>query len=296
MPAAPESEIGTTAQLPGDSCIADRFRSQHCLSAKPRFFLSKADIYLLRLASMDLRLVLRVFGIKSEMDAPVKEKRLTALEMVGNKIAGDEDPDAVVDDLDLELSKRHSGPVARILSTQVAEVPGASSAAASAQTDGGFLALTNVQVERVGLAMGNNTAADVTHIETAIVRARGFQDASANSVGKALEVLRGSTAGVCGEDSGPSGRVPQSLSLSLASRPGRVAGVREPIAAANNGARLFHVLFGPAHKDAVWTANQPMSRANLYKGHVSLWTSVLGPLCVNATCRPEPSALIDGLI
>lgn len=50
------------------------------------------------------------------------------------------------------------------------------------------------------------------------------------------------------------------------------------------------------HKDALRKANQPMSRADLDREHVSFWTSVLGPLYNRESYRPEPPALIDGMM
>eukprot|EP00170_Pyropia_yezoensis_P003454 contig_14409_g3461 len=57
-----------------------------------------AELYLGRRSSMELRLVLRVLGIKGKMRAPVKDKRALALQAMQEQNLGDADLEIMVDD------------------------------------------------------------------------------------------------------------------------------------------------------------------------------------------------------
>eukprot|EP00170_Pyropia_yezoensis_P001431 contig_6298_g1435 len=61
------------------------------------FDLALAELYLGRRSSMELRLVLRVLGIKGKMRAPVKDKRALALQAMQQQILGDMDLEIMLD-------------------------------------------------------------------------------------------------------------------------------------------------------------------------------------------------------
>lgn len=295
-PTAPANEAAATTGLPGIPALPVDSGPDTLPAPRPGFDFAKAELYLSRLSSMDLRQVLRVLRIKGKMGAPVKEKRSSALEMMRARDMGDEEVEAWVDDLDIESASAHSGLAPRTLSSLLTVVPATSSPAPPPTADGAVPAVSNGQSGRDGLAVGTRWAADTASSSMAIGGASGAQGGSANPLGRPPRIPRGSTTGIRGANPGPSRRASQSPSVPAAAEPGRAAGAREPEFTANDVARLFHVVCDPMHKDALRKANQPMSRADLDREHVSLWTSVLGPLYNRESYRPEPPALIDGMM
>ncbi|KAK1869304.1 hypothetical protein I4F81_011782 [Pyropia yezoensis] len=116
-PTAPANEAPATTGLPGIPALPVDSGPDTLPAPRPGFDFAKAELYLSRLSSMDLRQVLRVLRIKGKMGAPVKEKRSSALEMMRARDMGDEEVEALVDDLDIESASAHSGLAPRTLSS-----------------------------------------------------------------------------------------------------------------------------------------------------------------------------------
>lgn len=123
---------------------------------------------------------------------------------------GDEEVEALEDDLDLDSASAQSGLAARTLTSLLMVVPGASSSAAPPSAEGAEPAVSNGHGGPDGHAVRISTVADTAPGSTAIGEASGAQGGSANLVGRPRQAPRGSTAGAGGASPGPSGAASQS--------------------------------------------------------------------------------------
>lgn len=258
------------------------------------FDLAPAELYLGRRSSMELRLVLPVLGIKGKMRAPVKDKRALALQVMQQQNLGDADLEIMVDDAAMMSGKGGATLMEGSLRRVLHAVPGGSLSAPNPRIDIGFLGS--------GVLLGRPAVPDRSTLPTGQgIDASGSTagagiGATNRVIGATVDAPRGSTESSGGGRSGPGeGATQDPIPLATPPQP-HSTGAREADFSANDVARLFHVLSDPANGDALRRAYQPLSRAELDKERVILWTSVVGPIFNQTSYRPTPPALIDGIM